>query len=178
MTVKNAGIGVRPRPVVQQPDEELWLGLTRQNVYRVAGGIAAFGVLLIVLAAIGFGRSKATVTGRVTHKGRPVIWGSVLLVGADGRAASGRIEPDGSYAVTNAPQGEVQVGVISKDPLVQHYATQIKTQRERVALKKWEALPVDRRQWFPLPPQYEDPKTSGLATTISRGSNQYEINLP
>jgi hypothetical protein len=60
---------------------------------------------------------------------------------------------------------------------VQHYATQIKTSRERVPVSQWAALPVDRKQWFTLPRRYEDPKTSGLTLTVGRGTTPCELSL-
>src|SRR3954469_14066774 len=99
-----------------------------KTVFRVVGGVGALGLFIIGMAAFASGGS-ATVTGKVTMLGRPVVWGSVVLVGADGHSAAGRIEPDGTFTVANAPTGEVVVSVSSPDPLVQHYATQIKTSR-------------------------------------------------
>jgi hypothetical protein len=147
-----------------------------KNVYRLAGGLLALGSFIIGLAAFASGGS-ATVTGRVTFLGRPVIWGSVVVVGPDGRSAAGRIEPDGTFTVANAPTGEVAVSVASPDPLVQHYKTQLKSSRDSVPMAQWPALPVDRRQWFVIPNRYENPKTSGLALTVGRGKNPFDITL-
>jgi hypothetical protein len=35
----------------------------------------------------------------------------------------------------------------------------------------------DRRQWFPLPKQYELADTSGITTTIHSGDNTFDIDL-
>jgi hypothetical protein len=107
----------------------------------------------------------------VTYLGKPVICGSVVLRGPDGRSAAGRIEADGTYTVRDAPTGEVVVGVSSPDPLIQHYATQLKSSRERVPVAQWAAPSVDRRQWFTIPNRYENPATSGLTLSVSRGTN-------
>jgi hypothetical protein len=152
---------------------------TEKRVYQVAGGVAGFGVLVIVLAMIFSGPRKATVTGRVTFQGKPVIWGSVIVVGADGRAASGAIEPDGTYRVENASPGSVNVGVVSRDPLVQHWATSLKTTRARPSAKVFTtAPPVDRKRWFPIPQQYEEPASSGVTLTLKSGTNETDISLP
>jgi hypothetical protein len=177
MPAKNTMSSLRPRPLAKRQQDE-GLGLSPKTIYRLAAGVAAFGLLLIAVAAFSSGRPKATVSGRVMYKGKTVIWGSVIVAGADGRAASGRIEPDGTYTVTDAPVGEVALGVVSKDPLLQHYATQMRTSRERVSVKKWQPPPVDRKKWFPLPNQYEDPKTSGLALKLTNGGNEHNIVLP
>jgi hypothetical protein len=102
----------------------------------------------------------------------------VILFAPDGKTAAGRIEPDGTYAVAEAPTGTVAVAVVSLDPLYAHYASQIKSAREKVPKKQWAPPPVDRKKWFPLPKQYEDPKTSGLTTVLQGGSNPFDLNLP
>ncbi len=150
--------------------------LEAKAVYRIAGGVVTLGVVLIVAATV-FGSRSATVSGRVTLQGRPVIWGTVVLVGPDGRSVAGRIEPDGSFTVANAPTGEVAVAVASPDPLVQHYATQLKTSRERIPVRQWAAPPVDRKQWFVLPKRYEDARTSDLKVTVTTGRNECNLDL-
>jgi hypothetical protein len=146
--------------------------------YRVYGGTAAVGVLLVVVGLFFLGKPKGTVTGRVTFRGRPVMYGAVVLVGKDGIAAAGRIETDGTYTVEKAPVGEVSVGVVSKDPVYVHRVTVLKNTREQVTAAALAPPPgVDRRKWMPLPQQYEDPTSSGLSTTIRKGTNEFDINL-
>jgi hypothetical protein len=149
-----------------------------QTVYRTAGGVAGLGLLVIVLAFFFSGTKSATVTGRITYQGKPVIWGSVVLVGADGRCAAGRIEPDGTYRVENASLGSVHVGVISRDPLVQNWATNLKASRTRPSAKLFATPPpVDRRRWFPLPQQFEEPTNSGMTLILKKGTNERDITL-
>ncbi len=150
--------------------------MQRKTVYQLAGAVIALALVVISLSAFSAGGS-ATVAGRVTFQGRPVIWGSIILVGADGRSAVGRIEPDGSFTVTNVPTGEVGVAIISPDPLVQHYATQLKTSRDRIPVAMWAAPPVDRQQWFVLPQRYENATTSNLTLNLKRGNNR-DCDLP
>jgi hypothetical protein len=139
-------------------------------VYRISGGIVALGALIIGLSAFASG-GGATVCGHVTMQGRPVIWGSVVLAGLDGQSVPGRIQPDGTYTVENAPVGEVVVTVISPDPLVDHYKTQIRSSRVAVPVNEWAACPVDRQQWFVVPKKYENAATSDLKLTVKRGNN-------
>ena len=72
----------------------------------------------------------------------------------------------------------VSVAVVSHDPLVQHWATGLKTTRVRPTASIFSAAPVDRQRWFPLPPQYEEPASSGLTLLLSKGANQLDITLP
>src|SRR4051812_10074770 len=71
---------------------------------------------VIVFAAVGCGGRTATLTGKVTYQGNPVVSGSVIVLGADGTARSGVIQPDGTYAVEGVPRGPVRIGVLSPDP--------------------------------------------------------------
>jgi hypothetical protein len=152
---------------------------TEKQVYQAAGGVAGFGLVVIVLAVIFSGPSKATVQGRVTFQGRPLVCGSVIVVGTDGRSAAGKIESDGTFRVENAPAGQVNVGVVSHDPLVQHWATSLKTTRARPTANVFTAAPpVDRKQWFPIPQQYEEPASSGVTLMLKSGQNETDIPLP
>jgi hypothetical protein len=152
--------------------------MSPKTVYGAVGGAVAVGALCIVLAAVTMRGVRATVTGHVTHRGKPVVCGAVVLVGSDGKTVAGRIAPDGTYTVENAPAAAVSVAVVSQDPLYSHYALQIKSSREKIPVKQWAAPSVDRKLWFPLPKRYEDPKSSGLTLILSRGANQCDLELP
>jgi hypothetical protein len=149
-----------------------------KTVYRIAGGVAAVLVVCIALAVVTMRGSQATVTGRVTHKGKPVIWGAVILYGPDGQAAAGRIEPDGTFTVEKVPATPVSVAVVSQDPVYGNYMLQMKSSRVKFTKKQWTPPPVDRKQWFPLPKRYEDPKSSGLTLILARGTNRCDLELP
>ncbi|MFO0807078.1 MAG: hypothetical protein U0746_00480 [Gemmataceae bacterium] len=146
-------------------------------IYRAVGGVAGFGITIIVLSAFFVGTPKANVAGRVTYQGRAVIWGSVVIAGKDGRTAAGAINPDGTFSVANAPTDAVTVGVISRDPLVQTWATNLKETRDRPNKKIFSASPVDRKKWFPIPERYEQPSSSGITLILKRGDNECNVEL-
>jgi hypothetical protein len=150
--------------------------MEKKTVYKIAGGSVVGAALIIGIAAYAAG-GAATVTGHVSMFGRPVIWGSVILTGSDGRSVAGRIEPDGSFTVANAPTGEVKVAVTSPDPLLDYYKTQIKSARVVLPQSQWPAPPVDRNRWFLIPKKYESPKTTDLKVTVGRGTNPCELTL-
>lgn len=148
-----------------------------KTVYQATAGIAGFGLVVILLAAIFSGQGKATLTGHVSFQGKPIIWGSVVVVGQDGRTAAGRIEADGTFRVENAATGSVSVAVVSRDPLVQNWASNLKTTRARPTSKAFSASPVDRKKWFPLPTHFEDPQASGVTMLLKSGDNEKDLNL-
>lgn len=78
--------------------------------------IRAWLVSAVALAAVGCGGGKATVKGTVTAGGKPVVWGTVILVDATGEYHQGDIELNGTYEVPNVPSGAVKIGVTSPNP--------------------------------------------------------------
>lgn len=165
------------------------------------------GAVLCVLAAAlagvtGCGRGTADVSGQVTHRGKVVVCGSVTLVGPDGMTRSGRINPDGTYAVSGVGAGTVRVAVMSDDPArpLDPYKA-AKTHGKAVVepaddsgrdpeagravpvapndRSNWAEPGIDRSKWFVLPKKYELVPTSGLSVEIRAGANTgVDIELP
>jgi hypothetical protein len=165
-------------PIRRRPEPEP-LVEPAKIAYRVWGGVAGFGLLIIVVGLFFLGRPTGTVTGKVTFRGKPVYTGSVIIVGKDGVAAAGPIETDGSYAVQKAPVGEVTVGVVSKDPVYLHRISQLRSSRTPIpASALTTPAGLDRRKWFPIPKEYEEPVHSGLTFSVQKGeNNKYDIEL-
>lgn len=65
-----------------------------------------------VRAAVG----TSPVEGRVTVAGRPVTFGTVTILTADGTTLTTPIQPDGTYLLPHVPPGPVQIAVSSPDP--------------------------------------------------------------
>lgn len=141
---------------------------------------------LVLTAAMLTGASgcarKADVQGTVTHRGRPVIAGSVIFVSADNTALAAVIEPDGTYAVDGIPPGPVKVAVVSQDPArgrsvqagdkLLHRTGRGK--RKGNAMRK---LPAPTKGWFPLPAEVGDPEKSGLLFVVAPGRATLPIEL-
>lgn len=163
-------------PISKKPAQKPTLS-PEAFAYRVAAGVSALGVVIIVVAAFFHGTPKANVSGRVSYQGHPVIWGSVVIASKDGRTAAGAIKPDGTFAVTDAPTDAVTIAVVSRDPLIQTWATNLKESRNRPTSKTFSPSPVDRKKWFPLPAKYEDPSNSGVTAILKRGDNEFNVEL-
>ena len=100
----------------------------------------------------------------MVFEGRTVTYGSVLILGSDKKTRFGVIQPDGSYTVEGVTPGAVKIGVISRDPA-----------------KPASKVPASARAtptWFPLPPKFEDPATSGIVGTVGSGRVKHDIDLP
>src|SRR5262245_35060772 len=75
------------------------------------------GILLLVLSVVfGCGPGSATVTGKVTYKGKPVVSGTVVMLGSDERMVSAEIKADGQYVLAGVRSGKVRIGVSSPPP--------------------------------------------------------------
>ena len=59
----------------------------------------------LVIAGAGCAGGKADVSGRVTHRGKPVVTGTVVVRGSDGLDVPGAIQPDGTYTAQGVAAG-------------------------------------------------------------------------
>src|SRR5262249_32660837 len=123
---------------------------------------------------------RGDVQGKVSCGGRPIIYGSVVLIGSDDMPVTGRINSDGTYAVSGVLVGAVRVAVGSPDPATPlHDRETPEGRKHKAPLPKPRLLApeVDRRKWFRLPKQYELADTSGITITIHEGDNTFDIEL-
>ena len=138
---------------------------------RAAGWVG----LLAVLGLGGCGDGKASVSGKVTYKNRPVVTGTVIVAGSDGVQVAGVISPDGTYAVEGVKAGAVRIGVFSPNPSASRNGGRGGAVTSR--LNRGTEQKADPRDWVPLPPRYAEPDTSGLTTTLRSGSQTHDIDL-
>jgi hypothetical protein len=135
-----------------------------------------------VLAAVGCGGGTADVSGKVSFKGKPVVFGTVVVIGPDNLPKSGAIQPDGTYRVRGVKPGTAQLAVSSPLPPGARQST--KKVRGR-GIDDDERVPDDAaspvspevaRAWFPLPVKYADPVKSGLTADV-RGDEPVNLEL-
>jgi hypothetical protein len=122
--------------------------------------------IVLLVAACGCGSGRAMVSGKVTYNDKPVTYGSVTVLGPDDKAASGVINPDGTYTVEGLTPGEARFGVISRDPA-----------KGRSPHKDGAEAQAAKAGWVPLPRGYEAAASSGLTATLKGGHNTYDIDL-
>jgi hypothetical protein len=144
--------------------------------------VISIRLLLIVaftLAPLGCGAGKASLSGKVLFKGRPVTQGSVSVYSETGAFASADIQPDGSYSIPECPTGKLKIAVSSPDP--QEIAAQAATAKAsgRLAPNAPEppAPKAPATSWFSLDPRYANPDDSGLTVDVSAGDNEHDIIL-
>ena len=122
---------------------------------------------LLALLLAGCGGNNSTLRGKVSHNGKPVTSGMVVVLNPDRTTAKGEIEPDGSYSVSGVGRGQVQVGVLSPDPA--HHAARPAHSRK--------PKPKPTEGWVPLPDEAGNPSTSGIVFEMT-GSATHDIVVP
>ena len=147
--------------------------MKRSEPYAGGGGRASLLVLSAALAITPMACSRsgpelASVTGKVTYQGKPVMKGTVSFVATEPsrRNATGLLDPNGMYKLQTeepgdgAELGDYDVTIFSHDEPILDY-----TPKEPVKPK-----PL-------VPTKYESPKTSGLKRTVKSGSNTMNFEL-
>jgi hypothetical protein len=130
---------------------------------------------LVLLSTTGCSGGKATVRGKITYQGKTLAMGTVYVEGADGVQRPGTIMPDGSYQVDQLPAGPARIAVVSPKPAAVDSAAVL---GKKSVPRPPDAPPLaDAAQWFPIPEQYGDPKSSGLAIKLTSGENIHDIKL-
>jgi hypothetical protein len=152
---------------------------------RVFGRVALLGLVAgyAVLAASctggpqRFPETGATLEGTVSLGTEQVPFAMIIVVSQDGKeSATGKIEEDGRYKVTNAPLGEVKVAV-NTDAGRGDYQSRAMAASYK-GPDKVGKKPGPLPNFVEVPKKYQDPQTSGLKTTVNKGSNTYDIVIP
>jgi hypothetical protein len=130
---------------------------------------AALGAALVALAGCGGGTTD--VTGKVTYQNKPVVFGTVQVIGSDGVPKSGPIQPDGTFRVSGVQIGPARVTVSSPRPPGSGKAAprgRREDDDERTPVETPASAEVVAG-WFPLPEKYGDPDKTDLKVDIKSG---------
>ena len=136
-------------------------------------------VPLVMLLAAGCGGGGVDVAGTVTYQGKPLSYGTVVLVGSDGLPKSGQVGPGGAFTVQGVPPGTAKVAVSSPRP-----PGMPDPARPEPGAKGRDADLLDGKTprpepppaataiiagWTPIPDDYGDPLKSKLTVEIKAG---------
>jgi hypothetical protein len=131
--------------------------------------------LALLLSAAGCSKSAGEVSGKVTLNGKPLKGGTVTFIAATGTGASAGISPDGTYKALKVPLGDVKVivvGPVFKMDLPAGGAAGGDT--FKLPTKPSEGPPPADQI---VPKKYADPDSSGLALTVQKGGQEFDIPL-
>jgi hypothetical protein len=130
-------------------------------------------VLLAALALTGCGEGTTDVSGKVTYKGKPVAFGSVVVIDSAGAPKSGSIQPDGTFRVDGVRRGAVKLAVSSPPPPGSEPARRPAGGRDgdddKVPVNVPPAPPEVIKSWFAIPDKYGDPAKSELTAEVKSG---------
>ena len=139
-----------------------------------------FPLSFMAIAMVGIACSDtATVGGRVAYKGKPVLSGAIIALNEDGSASSGVIQPDGRYSVERVKMGQVRFGVISPDPLQARSILKKESDSERPSFVKGKQPKTKPGEggWFPIPPQVQNPASSGQVIEVKQRHVEQDLNF-
>jgi hypothetical protein len=128
---------------------------------------APFVVIALLTLVVGCA-GRGDISGKVTYKGKALVFGTVQMEAADKTFKQANIEPDGSFSIPGVPVGEAHVAVSSANPQSSDF----------VPLHAGPRLKAKAvTGWFPIPGEYADLTKSPLTYTVKRGPNTYDIEL-
>jgi hypothetical protein len=127
-------------------------------------------VALLTLAVTGCGR-RGDVAGKVTYKGKPLVFGTVQFEGSDHLVKQGNINSDGTYSVRGVTTGEAKIAVSSINPSSSDFQV-----RGPVQVQKAHPRP-EVKGWFPIPQEYQNLSKPKLSYTVNSGQNTFDIEL-
>ena len=133
-----------------------------------------------LLAPAGCGEPTTDVSGKVTYQGKPVTYGTVVVLDTAGAPKAGTIQPDGAYRISGVRPGPVKLAVSSPPPPGSEPARKATGGRDRDDDKPppnvTPAAPEVIKNWFPIPDNYSDPNKSGL-TGEAKSGQPIDIDL-
>jgi hypothetical protein len=131
-------------------------------------------MLLLPLLATGCGgQGKGTVSGKVTYQGKPLPSGFVTFVPEQGAALHSEIQSDGSYRMNNVPLGAVKISVEPKSAQDTLKSSAMPRNPKDFSKAKTAMTESDAK----IPSRYADPNKSQLTYTVTKGSQQHDIDL-
>jgi hypothetical protein len=127
---------------------------------------ALAGGLFLLPSGCGYLENAGTVSGTVQYKGQPLSEGSVSFVCDNGQVATGTIDQSGRYVVSHVPVGsaKVTVQVVSAEEPPMSFAGAPKPALGKATAPK-------------LPLKYALAATSGLKKDVTKGKQQFDIDL-
>lgn len=130
---------------------------------------ALLSLCFCVTLLAGCGPGVGDVSGTVEYNGKVVKYADVTFYGADGVPHAVKVDRDGKYSIKKVPAGKCKVTVSSTNP--KELPAGVRDG------KRYGPEEVDIKNWFPIPPKYEDKATSGLEFEVTGGDNNIPIKL-
>ena len=132
----------------------------------------ALVALLLGASLAGCGPGQGEVSGVVRVNGRPLPFGTIQFLGADGVPRAGKIQPDGTFSV-GVPAGEAKVIVSCVDEArLNRLTAQLASKQGRAA-----PPPPAAENFSLIPQRYADWNASGLTVLVQPGKTVQDFAL-
>jgi hypothetical protein len=144
-----------------------------RGVQRV-GPLALLGLCLLIAGCmpkvreIQYPETGATLEGTVSY-GKEKVEAAMVIAQNDKGSSSTFLDENGRYKLENVPLGEVNIAVDTEAG---------KGQATGRMVAKAHGRGNGGPRIIDVPKQFADPATSGIKTTINKGSNEYDIKIP
>jgi hypothetical protein len=145
--------------------------------------LVLFATVILCLSSLGC-RDTTNLTGTVKHRGRVVVYGTVVAIGSDGETRSGIINIDGRYTISNLPMGKTIICVSSPQPPELSANNKLIGDKvplvdlpERTAAAGSPTSEFVLKHWQMIPLKYADPQQSGLSVVLGRGETVYDVGM-
>ena len=121
-------------------------------------------------------------SGKVTFQGRAVPEGTITFYPEEGRSATARLKPDGTYSLTTFEEGDgaiVGPCEVTIEAVRFNAAPRATSFEEEIAqaTRGGPPKPASGPQWL-LPRQYSVRGQSGLKREVKSGGNTIDFELP
>ncbi|QJW97705.1 hypothetical protein [Frigoriglobus tundricola] len=147
------------------------------------GAAVLLGTVCAALTSCGYGvreqrlpETGATLEGTVSYGGETVPLALIIVAGSNASATGNIDDSTGRFSIQNVPLGEVKIGI---------NIDAAKGELQGKLMSGYYQGPDAKKKGIVAPPKvvnvpkkYADPNTSGLTTTISAGSNTFDIKIP
>ncbi len=143
-------------------------------MFRHPAAAWRLSLALLLVAAVGCGKPKGSLSGKVTYNGQPVPGGRVLFQPAQGAQLAATISDTGTYSISGVPTGEYKVAV---DNTGLKERDKLMAGPGGVKPPNLPEMPKVQGTYVPLPPNASNPDQSGLKVTVKGGSQPFDIDV-
>jgi hypothetical protein len=134
--------------------------------------------LALLLSLCGCEPRTGDILGRVTYRGQPLPYGTVLFYCSDQQIISRLIAPDGTYEAGGIPTGPARIAIRTYPPIPPGFQIPQKLPPSRDAPRLGRA-PTNEgaHQHVKIPGKYSNPDDSGLILEVAEGQQTFNIDL-
>ncbi|HWG45231.1 MAG TPA: hypothetical protein VN688_20875 [Gemmataceae bacterium] len=136
-------------------------------------------LMLLPLAGCAKSNKAVIVSGKITHKGKPLGGGTIQFhPTAGGGPIPGGIKPDGTFSFGGVPPGESRITIETESirSTVQHGGDYMRMPGAKIP-EGMKVSSAPQPTYVPIPKKYADLNTSGLTWDVNSGNATKNFDL-